>query len=65
MQGAPGIPHFYWYGEEGNYNVLVIELLGLSLEQLMHQCGGQLSPSTVVTIADQMVIVTRETMQCR
>ncbi len=54
MQGGPGIPHFYWYGEEGGYNILVIDLLGPSLERLFKQCK-KFSLSTATAIADQMV----------
>ena len=32
LQGGHGIPYIHWYGMEGNYNVLVLDLLGPSLE---------------------------------
>jgi serine/threonine protein kinase len=32
FQGGVGIPYIRWYGVEGNYNVLVMDLLGPSLE---------------------------------
>ncbi len=34
FQGGVGIPYIRWYGMEGNYNVLVMDLLGPSLEVL-------------------------------
>ena len=29
-----GIPKLYWYGTEGDYNILAMEILGLNLEEL-------------------------------
>ena len=38
-----GIPYIRWYGVEtfpqGSYNVLVMDLLGYSLEDLFNRCG--------------------------
>ena len=36
-----GIPIIRWHGHEGNYNVMIIELLGHSLEELFNLCGRQ------------------------
>ena len=32
LQGGVGLPEVKWYGVEGDYNVMVIDLLGPSLE---------------------------------
>lgn len=55
MQGGQGIPHFYWYGEEGGFNVMVIELLGPDLERLLCQCKKSFSIATSLSLADQLV----------
>lgn len=44
-----------WFGSEGDYNVLVIDLLGPSMEDLFNYCGKKLSLKTVLMIADQMI----------
>lgn len=52
---AAGIPNVRWFGVEGEYNVLVMDLLGPSLEDLFSFCSRKLSLKTVLMLADQMV----------
>ena len=55
LQGGPGIPGIMWYGVEGDYNVLVMDLLGPSLEDLLSFCNKRLSLKTVLMLAEQMI----------
>ncbi|CAF4527497.1 unnamed protein product [Rotaria sp. Silwood1] len=55
MQGGVGIPLIKWCGAEGDYNVLVMDLLGPSLEDLFNFCSRKFSLKTVLLLADQMV----------
>ncbi|CAA3010857.1 casein kinase I-like [Olea europaea subsp. europaea] len=50
-----GIPNVRWFGVEGDYNVLVMDLLGPSLEDLFSFCSRKLSLKTVLMLADQMI----------
>jgi serine/threonine protein kinase len=50
-----GIPAVKWFGSEGDYNVLVIDLLGPSLEDLFNYCGKKFSLKSVLMLADQML----------
>jgi len=50
-----GFPEFFWYGVEGDYNVLIIELLGHNLESLLQLCKGKFTLATTFTLAEQMV----------
>ena len=54
-QRAVGIPRYYEYGTEGDYNFMAIELLGQTLETLMRNCGGKLSLKTILLLALQLV----------
>ncbi|TKY72817.1 Casein kinase I isoform delta [Spatholobus suberectus] len=55
LQGGTGIPDVRWFGVEGDYNVLVMDLLGPSLEDLFNFCCRKLSLKTVLMLADQMI----------
>jgi len=55
LQGGYGIPGVKWFGSEGDYNVLVIDLLGPSLEDLFNYCGKRLTLKTVLLLAEQMI----------
>ena len=44
-----------WYGVEGDYNVMVVDLLGKSLEDLFNDCGRRFNLKTVLILADQLI----------
>ena len=43
LAGGVGIPNIHWYGVEGDYNIMVIDLLGPSLEDLVSFCTRKFS----------------------
>ena len=55
ISGGIGIPHIRWYGPERDYNVLVMDLLGPSLEDLFNFCSRRFTMKTVLMLADQMI----------
>ena len=50
-----GIPFVRWFGQEGEYFCMVIDLLGPSLEDLFNFCGRKFSIKTVLLLADQLI----------
>ena len=55
LKGGVGIPTIYWCGTQGNYNILVIDLLGLSLEDLFNYCERKFSLKTSIMVVEQML----------
>ncbi|KAH3687327.1 hypothetical protein WICPIJ_001671 [Wickerhamomyces pijperi] len=55
LNGSYGIPRAYYFGQEGLHNILVIDLLGPSLEDLFDWCGRKFSAKTVAQVAKQMI----------
>jgi len=50
-----GIPEVHYFGAEGDYNVMILDLLGPSLEDLKTYCTNKFTTKTVLMIADQLV----------
>lgn len=55
LEGQQGFPALYWAGTEGGYHIMVLELLGESLQDLFQICSTNISIPTVLTIGCQMV----------
>ena len=50
-----GIPKVRWHGSEDAYNVLVMDMLGPSLEELFIFCGRKFSLHTIGILAGQLL----------
>eukprot|EP00004_Rigifila_ramosa_P026632 TRINITY_DN838_c1_g1_i4.p1 TRINITY_DN838_c1_g1~~TRINITY_DN838_c1_g1_i4.p1 ORF type:complete len:378 (-),score=66.71 TRINITY_DN838_c1_g1_i4:1102-2235(-) len=55
LAGGAGIPNVRWFGVEGDFNLMVMDLLGPSLEDLFNFCSRHFSLKTVLMLADQMI----------
>ena len=55
LQGGIGIPKIYWCGTQGNYNILIMDLLGKSLEDLFSDCKRQFTLLTTLMLIEQML----------
>jgi len=45
----------HWYGPEGDYNAMVIDFLGQSLEALFNYCKRKFTIKTTLMVGEQMV----------
>jgi hypothetical protein len=59
LMGGPGVPWIMWSGRQGDFNVMVIDLLGPSLEDLFKMCNRHFTLKTVLLLADQLVSISR------
>jgi serine/threonine protein kinase len=50
-----GVPKMYYFGKEGDYNVLVMDMLGPSLEDLFEYCRRKFTLKTVLMLVIQML----------
>ncbi|CAH8309138.1 unnamed protein product [Eruca vesicaria subsp. sativa] len=50
-----GIPSLKWFGVQGDYNAMVIDLLGPSLEDLFNYCNMKLTLTLALMLADQLI----------
>ena len=50
-----GIPAVHWFGQHKERNVMVMDTLGCSLEELFRKCSRKFSLKTVLMLADQMI----------
>jgi len=55
VAGGEGIPKVFWYGVHGRYNVMVMELLGTSLEDAFQSADRKFNLSKVVFLGEQMI----------
>jgi len=51
-----GIPRVYYCATEGDHNIMVMDLLGPSLEDLFNVCNRKLTLKTVLSLAMQMLL---------
>ena len=50
-----GIPVMHWFGIAGEYNAMVMDLLGQNLEDLYNYCAKNFSLKTILMITVQMI----------
>ena len=54
-QDRIGIPKLRWCGGQGNYNILIMDLLDNSLEDLFNYCKRHFTLLTTLMVVDQML----------
>ncbi|KZT36058.1 casein kinase I delta [Sistotremastrum suecicum HHB10207 ss-3] len=57
LRGGIGIPRVHWFGREEMTNIMVLDVLGPTLEELRFFCRGRLTLKTVLMLADQLISI--------
>ena len=55
LQGGIGIPNLHWFGVEAGLNIMAIDLLGPSLEDMFCLCQKKFTLKTVLMLAEQLI----------
>ncbi|KAH9015682.1 CK1/CK1/CK1-D protein kinase [Lactarius hengduanensis] len=55
LSGGIGIPRTRWFGTEGGFDILALDRLGQSLEDLFVSCYVKFTVQTVLLLADQLI----------
>ena len=55
FQNIPGIPSVSWVGAQDDYSILVLELLGPTLEDLFSFCNHKFCLKTILMLSDQIL----------
>lgn len=55
LAGGSGIPRVRYCGSEGDYNIIILDLLGRTLEDQFYHCGRSFPLKTVLLLADQLL----------
>jgi serine/threonine protein kinase len=55
LKGGEGIPRIYYYGKYRDYKVMVMDLLGPSLDKFFKICNKKLSLETTLNFGEQMI----------
>lgn len=56
LRGNPCIPNVYWFGSEGTFNLMAMQMLGPSLEDQFNFCLRKFHLKTVLQLGIQMVL---------
>lgn len=55
LKGGTSIPSAHWFGTEAGLNVMVVDRLGRSIEDLFIYCHLKFTTKTVLLLAGQLV----------
>jgi len=55
LKGGTSIPHAHWFGMEAGFNVMVVDCLSRSLEDLFVHCHFKFMIKAVLLLARQLV----------
>jgi len=55
LKMGTGIPQIHWYGVDGNYNCMVMDMLGPSIEDMFNYCRRKFTVKTSVMVGFQMI----------
>lgn len=51
LQGQPGFATLHWFGIQGDFRIMIVDLLGPSLDQLFDFCEKKFETTTIMWLA--------------
>lgn len=56
FKGVTGVPQLQWFGVEGEYTVMVLDILGPTVNNLFEFCNMKFDYKTIMWLASQMML---------
>ena len=64
LASVDGVPSLLWHGVSGEYNAIVMDLLGPDLDELFDHCNRQFTDKTILQFGDRVITLLEQIHRC-